>query len=120
MMVIRRVLAARALRAFADGFIAVLLPAYLLALGLWTVRDELAAARGWVARLIALGPALTAAARSITPTREIFIAFMETPPESSSANSAYFFTLLASILTDGSSSLVEKAVSTANGFSMPR
>src|SRR5713226_4710251 len=34
MMVIRRVLAARALRAFADGFIAVLLPAYLLALGL--------------------------------------------------------------------------------------
>src|SRR5207249_7688674 len=31
---IRRVLAARALRAFADGFIAVLLPAYLLALGL--------------------------------------------------------------------------------------
>src|SRR5712691_10921446 len=34
MMVIRRVLAARALRAFADGFIAVLLPAYLLALGM--------------------------------------------------------------------------------------
>src|SRR6267378_396470 len=33
-MMIRRVLAARALRAFADGFIAVLLPAYLLALGL--------------------------------------------------------------------------------------
>jgi predicted MFS family arabinose efflux permease len=33
-MVTRRVLAARALRAFADGFIAVLLPAYLLALGL--------------------------------------------------------------------------------------
>jgi hypothetical protein len=31
---IRRVLAARALRAFADGFIAVVLPAYLLALGL--------------------------------------------------------------------------------------
>src|SRR6267378_7715488 len=31
---IRRVLAARAMRAFADGFIAVLLPAYLLALGL--------------------------------------------------------------------------------------
>src|SRR5207302_1425737 len=31
---IRRVLAARALRAFADGFIAVLLPAYLLPLGL--------------------------------------------------------------------------------------
>src|SRR2546430_8373117 len=31
---IRRVVAARALRAFADGFIAVLLPAYLLALGL--------------------------------------------------------------------------------------
>jgi hypothetical protein len=34
--------------------------------------------------------------------------------------SAYFLTLLASILTDGSSSFVEKAVSTANGFSMPR
>src|SRR6266480_676168 len=33
-VMIRRVLAARALRAFADGFIAVLLPAYLLALGL--------------------------------------------------------------------------------------
>jgi MFS family permease len=32
--VIKRVLAARALRAFADGFISVLLPAYLLALGL--------------------------------------------------------------------------------------
>ena len=32
----------------------------------------------------------------------------------------YFFTLLASILTDISSSLVENAVSTANGFSMPR
>jgi MFS family permease len=32
--VIRRVLAARALRSFADGFIAVVLPAYLLALGL--------------------------------------------------------------------------------------
>jgi MFS family permease len=31
--VIRRVLAARALRSFADGFIAVVLPAYLLALG---------------------------------------------------------------------------------------
>jgi predicted MFS family arabinose efflux permease len=31
---IRRVLAARALRSFADGFIAVVLPAYLLALGL--------------------------------------------------------------------------------------
>src|SRR5947208_5707956 len=34
LVMIRRVLAARALRAFADGFIAVLLPAYLLALGL--------------------------------------------------------------------------------------
>jgi MFS family permease len=34
MMAIRRVLAARSLRGFADGFIAVLLPAYLLALGL--------------------------------------------------------------------------------------
>src|SRR5438046_9158021 len=33
-VMIRRVRAARALRAFADGFIAVLLPAYLLALGL--------------------------------------------------------------------------------------
>src|SRR5229473_5142443 len=33
-MVIRRVLAARALRSFADGFIAVVLPAYLLALGM--------------------------------------------------------------------------------------
>src|SRR5437660_3101189 len=32
--VIRRILAARALRSFADGFIAVVLPAYLLALGL--------------------------------------------------------------------------------------
>jgi MFS family permease len=32
--VIRRILAAKALRAFADGFIAVVLPAYLLALGL--------------------------------------------------------------------------------------
>jgi len=31
--VIRLLLAARALRAFADGFVAVLLPAYLLALG---------------------------------------------------------------------------------------
>ena len=31
---IARVLVARALRAFADGFIAVVLPAYLLALGL--------------------------------------------------------------------------------------
>ena len=31
---IGRVLAARALRSFADGFIAVVLPAYLLALGL--------------------------------------------------------------------------------------
>jgi hypothetical protein len=32
----------------------------------------------------------------------------------------YFFTLLASILTDGSSILTENAVSTSNGFSMPR
>ena len=32
----------------------------------------------------------------------------------------YFFTLLASILIDGSSNFVENAVSTANGFSMPR
>jgi hypothetical protein len=32
----------------------------------------------------------------------------------------YFLTLLASILMAGSSSLVVKAVSTANGFSMPR
>ena len=35
--VIRLVLAARALRAFADGFIAVVLPAYLLALGIGTL-----------------------------------------------------------------------------------
>ena len=33
---------------------------------------------------------------------------------------AYFFTLLASILIDGSSSFVEKAVPTSNGFSIPR
>lgn len=33
---VRRLLAARALRAFCDGFVAVLLPAYLLALGLGT------------------------------------------------------------------------------------
>jgi hypothetical protein len=32
--------------------------------------------------------------------------------------SAYFLTLLASILIDRSSSFVEKAVSTANGFSI--
>ena len=32
--VVRRLLLARALRGFADGFVAVLLPAYLLALGL--------------------------------------------------------------------------------------
>jgi len=35
--VIRRVLAARALRSFADGFISIVLPAYLLALGLGTL-----------------------------------------------------------------------------------
>jgi len=35
--VIRRILAARALRSFADGFISVVLPAYLLALGLGTL-----------------------------------------------------------------------------------
>ncbi len=34
---IRRILAARALRSFADGFISVVLPAYLLALGLGTL-----------------------------------------------------------------------------------
>jgi hypothetical protein len=34
--------------------------------------------------------------------------------------SYHFLTLLASILIDGSSSFVVKAVSTANGFSMPR
>jgi len=33
-VVVRRLLLARALRGFADGFVAVLLPAYLLALGL--------------------------------------------------------------------------------------
>jgi hypothetical protein len=33
---------------------------------------------------------------------------------------SHFFTLLASIFTDGSSNLVENAVSTANGFSIPR
>src|SRR5260370_16079979 len=33
---------------------------------------------------------------------------------------SHFLTLLASILIDGSSSLVVNAVSTANGFSMPR
>ena len=32
----------------------------------------------------------------------------------------YFFTLLASILTDVSSILTENAVFTSNGFSMPR
>ena len=32
----------------------------------------------------------------------------------------YFFTLLASILIDGSSILVVNAVCTSNGFSMPR
>jgi MFS family permease len=35
--VIKRILAARALRSFADGFISVVLPAYLLALGLGTL-----------------------------------------------------------------------------------
>lgn len=35
-------------------------------------------------------------------------------------SATYFVTLLASILIDGSSSLVLNAVSTANGFSMPR
>ncbi|MET3990196.1 hypothetical protein ABID65_001831 [Bradyrhizobium sp. S3.9.2] len=34
--------------------------------------------------------------------------------------SPYFFTLLASILTAGSSILVVNAVVTSNGFSMPR
>jgi hypothetical protein len=33
---------------------------------------------------------------------------------------AHFLTLLASILIEVSSSLVENALSTANGFSMPR
>jgi hypothetical protein len=35
-------------------------------------------------------------------------------------NDGYFFTLLASILIDVSSSFVVNAVSTSNGFSMPR
>ena len=34
---IHRILAARALRSFADGFISIVLPAYLLALGLGTL-----------------------------------------------------------------------------------
>ena len=39
---------------------------------------------------------------------------------SAGALKPHFSTLLASILTAGSSSLLVKALSTANGFSMPR
>jgi MFS family permease len=49
---IRRILAARALRAFADGFIAVVLPAYLLALGLGQLEV------GFVSTATLLGSAL--------------------------------------------------------------
>jgi hypothetical protein len=40
------------------------------------------------------------------------------PPQAGRGEGTYFLTLPASILIDGSSSFVEKAVSTANGFSI--
>jgi hypothetical protein len=42
----------------------------------------------------------------------------EAPPHGEGEERAYFLTLPASILIDGSSSFVENAVSTANGFSI--
>ena len=50
---INRILAARALRSFADGFISVVLPAYLLALGLGTLEV------GFISTATLLGSALT-------------------------------------------------------------
>ena len=49
-------LTARSLRAFADGYVAVLLPVYLLALGFGTLEVDSARAAGW--QTVGLGPTI--------------------------------------------------------------
>jgi hypothetical protein len=53
-------------------------------------------------------------------TRYGLLRFARNDGASTRRRSPDFFTLLASNFTDGSSILVENAVPTSNGFSMPR
>lgn len=75
----RLLLIGRALRAFCDGFVAILLPAYLLALGMgtWEV--------GAISTATLLGSALLS--QMDVPTRAAFVMAVVTPPERAAATS---------------------------------